>query len=249
MDTLMGLLIIVIFVGLIILKINLPTIKGKIGEMSVSATLSFLPENEYIVLNDLMFKNGNSTTQIDHIVVSVHGIFVIETKNYKGWIYGNSNNDYWTQNIYGYKYSLYNPILQNQNHIKFLIHKFDVIRDIAEYVYPVVVFLGASDLRISGNDNCVLWRSQLNYYIKSCQQNIMSIEDCRNIASVLEIYNLTDKEQRKQHKRNVKAAMSRHENKVANGICPRCGANLVVRNGSYGEFLGCSNYPRCRYTR
>lgn len=69
----------------------------------------------------MMFGADTHTTQIDHIVVSIHGIFVIETKNYKGWIYGNSNNEYWTQNIYGNKYSLYNPLLQNKNHIKSLL--------------------------------------------------------------------------------------------------------------------------------
>lgn len=33
------------------------------------------------------------------------------------------------------------------------------------------------------------------------------------------------------------------------GNCPICGGVLLVREGKYGRFLGCSNYPRCRYTR
>ena len=38
--------------------------------------------------------------------------------------------------------------------------------------------------------------------------------------------------------------------KVKDGVvCPRCGGELVRRKGRYGEFLGCSNYPRCRYTK
>lgn len=36
---------------------------------------------------------------------------------------------------------------------------------------------------------------------------------------------------------------------VRAGICPRCGGELVRRNGKYGEFIGCSNFPRCRYTQ
>ncbi len=99
-----GILLILLLVGgLVFLKIKMPAIKGRLGEKSVAAVLSFLPKDEYIVLNDMMFGAGIHTTQIDHIVISIHGIFVIETKNYKGWIYGNSNNEYWTQNIYGNK--------------------------------------------------------------------------------------------------------------------------------------------------
>lgn len=101
MDVLMLILLAVLIVGLAYLKFNLPTIKGKIGEKSVAAALSFLPKNEYIILNDVMLNNGQHSTQIDHIVISIHGIFVIETKKYKGWILGNINKDYWTQNIWG----------------------------------------------------------------------------------------------------------------------------------------------------
>ena len=33
------------------------------------------------------------------------------------------------------------------------------------------------------------------------------------------------------------------------GICPRCGGNLVLRNGKYGDFWGCSNYPKCKFIK
>ena len=104
MQSFILILIIIFTIGIIYLKINLPFIKGKLGEKSVATILSFLPKDEYVVLNDIMLKNGNSTTQIDHIVVSIYGIFVIETKNYKVWIFGNAHKDYWTQNILGNKY-------------------------------------------------------------------------------------------------------------------------------------------------
>jgi hypothetical protein len=64
-----------------------------------------------------MLQVGNKTTQIDHIVVSNYGIFVIETKNYKGWIMGNEYDEYWRQVIYKRKEKLYNPIKQNYGHI------------------------------------------------------------------------------------------------------------------------------------
>lgn len=103
-------LIIFAFVALLVLAILFP--KGKRGEMSVAAILKSLPKNDYLVINDLMLRLGNWTSQIDHVVVSKFGVFVIETKNYQGWISGGENSDKWVQNIFGHKYELYNPIQQ-----------------------------------------------------------------------------------------------------------------------------------------
>lgn len=67
-----------------------------------------------------MLKVGDKTTQIDHVVIPNYGIFVIETKNYKGWIIGNEFDDYWKQIIYKRKEKLHNPIKQNYGHIMVL---------------------------------------------------------------------------------------------------------------------------------
>ncbi len=71
--------------------------KGKAGEKTVSRKLSRLPKDKYKVLNDIMLATPKGTTQIDHIVVSICGVFVVETKNYQGWIYGGEESEYWTQ--------------------------------------------------------------------------------------------------------------------------------------------------------
>lgn len=69
---------------LIIIKISTPKIKGFIGELKVNARLNFLGA-DYIVLKNIMLKNSTGcTSQIDHVVLSEYGIFVIETKNYDG---------------------------------------------------------------------------------------------------------------------------------------------------------------------
>lgn len=249
MDALSIIFLFVVIVGLILIKIKLPSIKGKIGEQSVSAVLSFLPKNEYVVINDIMLRSGNFTTQIDHIVVSVYGIFVIETKNYKGWILGNSHKDYWAQNIWGNKYPLFNPLFQNQKHISFLLRKFPMLREIETYIFPVVVFLRASRLLLSGDCEGVLKLFNVKSYIRSFTQEVISQEDCHKIASILKSKNILDRNERKTHKRNVKSAIYRRENKVKQRICPQCGGTLTLRNGKYGNFYGCSNYPSCRYTR
>jgi len=84
--------VLVIAVG--ILDLFMPRIKGFFGEKSVSFFLSRLDETKYMVINDIMLQVGSKTTQIDHVVVSNYGVFVIETKNYKGWIIGNEFDEY-----------------------------------------------------------------------------------------------------------------------------------------------------------
>ncbi len=75
-----------------------PRQKGKRGEKLVAQVLSQLPE-EYVILNDVVLPTTSGTTQIDHIVVSKYGVFTIETKNYRGDIYGDDNRQEWTQLI------------------------------------------------------------------------------------------------------------------------------------------------------
>ena len=101
------------------IKWNEAKIKGRIGEKRVSSVLSTLPEG-YFPFDNILLREGGRSTQIDHVVVSPYGIFVIETKNYKGWIYGRRRAEYWTQNIYGTKFPLRNPVRQNYAHTRAL---------------------------------------------------------------------------------------------------------------------------------
>lgn len=83
----MQLLILFLVLG-VLLRLFEPRIKGYLGEAAVASRLGKLPQEHYRVFNDIMLQTKRGTTQIDHIVVSIYGIFVIETKNYKGWITG-----------------------------------------------------------------------------------------------------------------------------------------------------------------
>lgn len=73
---------------LVLIKKYRPGIKGWLGEKSMGTNLLDLPQTIYHVLNNVLIQNGEKTTQIDHVVVSPYGIFVIETKNWNGFIYG-----------------------------------------------------------------------------------------------------------------------------------------------------------------
>ena len=64
-----------------------------------------------------------------------------------------------------------------------------------------------------------------------------------------ELYFTLSKEQKKTHVQDIKTATKERENKIQNGICPKCGGQLVLRKGKFGSFYGCSNYPRCHFTQ
>jgi hypothetical protein len=72
----------------VIIRVFIPRLKGASGEATVSVLLKRLPENEYKVLHNVMLRTDRGMSQVDHVVVSVYGIFVIEVKNYTGWITG-----------------------------------------------------------------------------------------------------------------------------------------------------------------
>lgn len=89
-------------------------------EELVSGILFYYLGKKYIIYNNLFYQGDGWSMQIDHIVVSPYGIFVIETKEYKGLICGKEDSPDWVQVLGTNKYSFYNPIIQNHSHCKFL---------------------------------------------------------------------------------------------------------------------------------
>lgn len=191
-----------------------------------------------------MLQSGGHSTQIDHVVISVYGIFVIETKNYKGWIYGGENSEFWTQNIYGHKSQLRNPLWQNQGHIKAIMRLLELPELIP--IYSIVAFSRRATLKLDDSLPVMYW-GQVIPYIKQYRNKQLSDAYVNEIYNKLINANVIDRSSRKQHVRSVKQNQYRRNVSVANGKCPRCGGELVLRNGRYGSFYGCSNYPRCTY--
>lgn len=74
-------------------------IMGTMGEIWVKVELMFLKKGDYKILNNIMIEVGGLTHQIDHLVISKYGIFVIETKNYSGKIKGSEYSEKWTQSF------------------------------------------------------------------------------------------------------------------------------------------------------
>lgn len=232
-------LVVIVIIAFIL---NLPSVKGFFGELGIKVILKSLDKEKYIVINDVLIstKDGK-TSQIDHVIISVYGIFVIETKNYKGWIFGSENSKNWTQVIYKTKNQFYNPIIQNKGHVKVLQ---DLLCNYPNIKFiPVVVFTLNSVLKKLDVTSHVVYSVRLLNLIKIYNEINLSRVDIENIQQIIQNSNNKDIVARKEHVERIKENI--YKAKVGN--CPWCGGKLVERHGKYGLFIGCSNYPRCKY--
>lgn len=234
--------------------------KGKRGEMRVFSILSQLPD-EYTILNDLVFKTDKGTTQIDHVVVSKYGVFAIETKNYRGEIYGDDKRQDWTQLIvtevtyakkwwktytYVTKNHFYNPVKQSLGHafrIKELLTEFPYVK-----IVPIVVFTGDAVLGNVESKHHVIYEENLLEVINEYKITYLTDNDVQKVVSILIENNVREIVNDRQHVKNIRTAAREVNATINSGICPKCGGHLVQRNGKYGTFYGCSNYPKCRFT-
>lgn len=243
LDGLVAILIVIIILRFI-LSIMEPYIKGKKGERYVKSKLRKLPKDEYVTYNDVLIKGSYGMTQIDHVVLSTHGIFVIETKNYQGWISGGEYSDYWVKNMYGTKYKFRNPLMQNYAHIKTLSEKLDMPE---EMFVPIVAFSSKSKLHIDSSKPVVYIKDILNL-IKQYETECITPERLSILKGILEGVDNKSYKAKKEHVEQIRTKIKDNEDKVNSGICPRCGQTLVTRHGRNGSFIGCSGYPKCRYT-
>lgn len=226
---------------------------GDRGEKRVSSFLSDLPYEDYRVYNDLLLRKGNYTTQIDHIIISRYGIFVLETKNIHGKVYGSGNAEFWKQYLpdFGYKrygftqeHQLRNPIWQNTGHIKALRR---LVFDNDIPIYGIVVFPYETDVFVNA-EQPVLKMWEVVPYIKQYRKEVLSSSQLDFYRRRLLEYISTSESDREEHLSNVFQSKNRRDAAVANGRCPLCGGTLKLREGKFGRFYGCSNYPTCRYT-
>ena len=240
----MGLIICIIFVLLVVLKLMMssPTNIGKFGEIRVARKLDWLSK-EYITLNDILLPTHYGTTQIDHIVVSPYGIFVIETKNYKGWIFGHENSEEWKQSLFGKKmfwtrsseqYKLRNPIRQNAAHARAVKA---ILKEVGDFpIIPIVVFSDSAELKIITPNHIVINWCNLRSAIKSDRTPCISPEDIQRIVSKISSANITTEGSRERHIHNLQILLHNRDVAIANGKCPKCSGNLVERKGRYGTF-------------
>ncbi len=222
--------------------------KGVLGEFKVRFTLRRrLDKKQYHTFHNLMLATPDGTTQIDHVVVSQFGLFVLETKNMKGWIFGSSEQATWTQQIYRYKYKFQNPLRQNYKHVKALEALLDLSPDV---IYSVVVFVGNSRFKTAMPENVTRLASFVTC-IKAKTQPMLTDAQVQAVVTRLQTGKLEATPQlRREHVRRLR---SRSDPKSVQ-LCPKCGSTMMLKTTKQGanagsRFWGCSNFPQCRGTR
>lgn len=217
--------------------------KGKYGERKIQEILLSLPD-EYYVFNDIILDEDGFYSQIDHVVISPYGIFVIETKNLTGWIYGNEKSEEWIQNIYGNKYYFRNPIKQNNAHVLAIKSLYGLS---SNQIIPIVVFLDGAKLFVTTKSN-VIGIHEMYDCIRSYNSIRINNDRIESMAKKLVYSSFETTETRKLQRGYSRAKAKQYYTSIKKQQCPKCGGNLVQRNGKYGTFYGCSNYPNCVFT-
>lgn len=235
---------IIIIMLSIIIKIYYPKFRGFMGEFWVKSELVKLPKDKYIILNDIMIKDDKGTHQIDHLVLSEFGIFVIEMKNYYGLIKGKEFDYKWCQYLGKNKYFFINPIHQNYGHIKSLANLLNL-----DEKFFIFVICFSNQAKIDVKSSSIV--TQVDYLkdeILKYNESIID-NDIKELSNIIISNNLEDKRLRKQHVKDIRTKINNDKELESNMICPKCSNKLVERNGKYGKFIGCSNYPKCKYIK
>lgn len=249
--------------------------KGMVGEWFINLCIRlFLDKREYRLLKDVTLPTPQGSTQIDHVIVSRFGLFVIETKNMKGWIFGNPTQKSWTQQIYRRKHSFQNPLHQNHLHmmtLKSLLGLSD------NQLHSVIFFIGDCTFKTPMPDN-VMNRGLIRY-VKGITTPVLAESEVAHVVDTIQQGRLAANWQ--THRQHVTQLKTRHADPSANHvstrepvrqsvanppsqsvsppdnpppICPRCGSTMVLRTAGRGDnkgkpFWGCREFPTCRGTR
>ncbi|MBN1162178.1 NERD domain-containing protein, partial [Patescibacteria group bacterium] len=188
---------------ILVLKHKLPEAIGKGGENYVARILGKLDQSKYKIVKDIMIESKGHTkyTQIDIIAISIYGVFCIEVKTFKGWIFGNYNSETWMQVIYRYKHRFYNPFRQNYAHIK-AVEALLEGNNIKTKIMSFIVFPNASKIQVSGT-NLVGNAEQIVDKILSLKTPIYTEEETNSIYNTLVNANVTDLKIRKNHNKEI----------------------------------------------
>jgi len=218
--------------------------------MSVAKKIA-LDGEVYREVNNVTIATSNGTTQIDHIIVSRYGIFVIETKNMEGWIFGTESQPRWTQSFHKSKFQFQNPLQQNYRHIKALEEFLGLPSSL---FHSIVCFVGETcQLKTAMPANVI--RGGPFGYIKAKTAVLLPDERVLEIVESIKtgmrpkgFLGLSTAETKREHLASLK---ERHGSTTT---CPKCGAEMVLRRTKRGEkagqqFYGCGNFPTCRFVR
>ena len=245
-------------VGLILLgswffaQLRKPVVKGAIGEAVTSAIHKLtLDSSVYHQLNNVTIQLADgSTTQIDHVIVSRFGIFVIETKNMSGWIFGRADQPQWTQSFpNGDKFKFQNPLHQNHRHVMALIEFFGLSQDdIDRSIFNLVNFGPEATLK-TANELPPNVNMPHIAFIRSKQSQVFTPDEAAAFAKALQEGRMPTGLFKTQQTHEIHLASLQERHNGSN--CPKCAKPLIERKRkSDGQaFLGCTGFPSCKYVR
>ena len=224
-----------------------------------------------VLRNIYVPKDNGETSEIDVVFITQKGIFVLESKNYSGWIFGDEKSVNWTAMISSKeKNKFYNPIKQNKTHIKWLGQYLD--DDIP--LFSIIVFSERCELKkvtVETSDARVIKRDRLYANIRDIwdkSEDKLDVEKVNTVYEKLKVLTDVNEAIKTAHIENINVKYKTDKKPkppvtpdkpiesvaapAESLICPRCGGDLVLRVAKKGtnagnSFYGCSNYPKCRY--
>ncbi len=230
--------------------------KGLIGEFIINVLAKWKLDNDtYHLIKNVTLPTENGTTQIDHIIVSIYGVFVVETKNIRGWIFGGQNQKMWTQQIFKHKSKFQNPLHQNYKHVKTLQSLLNLEDN---QLHSVVVFIGNSQFKTAIPENVTYGMGYIRY-IQSKIEPVLTQQEKLNVILAIESDRLMASfKTNREHVRHVKEIISvkssaKIGSQICSQICSKCSSEMVLRETKTGKnkgksFWGCSQFPKCRGT-
>lgn len=185
-----------------------------IGEQIVTDVLELsLSEEIYALLSNVTLpiiddNNQKGTSQVDHILICTRGVFVIETKHYRGSIVGTYNSKEWYQYTQFDKHSLQNPLLQNFSHLMAI----ESITGFSHHdMHNVVSFSGNAEFK-SERPKGVLKSSELKAFIDSFPNNSLSADEIYYLVGQLQVHRLPENSE--TDRKHVKYLTSKHKKKT-----------------------------------
>ncbi|PAE23867.1 nuclease-related domain-containing protein [Bacillus sp. 7894-2] len=199
---------------------------GELGEYKIDIQLHQLPK-DFKHLSDLLVENPKAKTgysQLDHIVITPFGVFVIETKNYQGTIYGGKDRKTWSVNG---KFKMMNPFIQNYGHIQalknFLDQKYHhLFISMVSFTKRCTFKIDDLELRKIASNDLIVYDVELFDYIhrKVSVLKLQHKEPLLNDSEVLMIYdaiyaaNIIDPSIREKHVQTLKESKSNKKETV-----------------------------------
>lgn len=182
---------------------------GNFGEFLTFYKLERLQGNHKLLTNIYIPKTDGTTTEIDLLLINNKGIYVFESKNYSGWIFGDEKNKNWTQSLKGGKKNKFlNPIWQNKGHISALK---DYLKDVdGQNLYSYIVFSERCELKkvsVQNADIKVLKRDQLVSVLKKdldSRPDVLGEDSVKSVFDRLEKLTKADDATKALHIQNIK---------------------------------------------